>query len=257
MEILNVQFRSRLDLQNPSPLHLRAPALLSTHIHVATHYAATHRDNLRSPVDGALTLLREYSSPEPPSFDCFGPLERIYTSTRQFIDSVAGVLAEIGVPDPEVHELLGWNLARQVDDLARRVPCTSEELCLVWTVEKVEDHCLRFAEVGGLLMEELWAALRRGIDDYDDGNCGMVGTAPEAVAELAAVEVRGGEENCVICLEELAVVGVGSKAAVMMPCRHVFHEGCIVGWLKTSHYCPICRFEMPTAAVEPCELVEG
>ncbi|EOY02005.1 Zinc finger-like protein [Theobroma cacao] len=49
-------------------------------------------------------------------------------------------------------------------------------------------------------------------------------------------------ENCVICLEELKV---GSNAS-RMPCSHTFHGDCIDEWLKQSHYCPICRFEMPT-----------
>ncbi|MBA0582944.1 hypothetical protein Gorai_013829 [Gossypium raimondii] len=60
-----------------------------------------------------------------------------------------------------------------------------------------------------------------------------------------------------ICLEE---VEVGFKASRMpcshiekyknivesqMPCSHVFHDDCIKKWLNQSHYCPICRFEMP------------
>ncbi|KAK6270215.1 hypothetical protein POUND7_007320 [Theobroma cacao] len=49
-------------------------------------------------------------------------------------------------------------------------------------------------------------------------------------------------ENCVICLEELKV---GSDA-FQMPCSHTFHGECIKKWLKQSHYCPVCRFEMPT-----------
>ncbi|EOY01954.1 hypothetical protein QUC31_013525 [Theobroma cacao] len=49
-------------------------------------------------------------------------------------------------------------------------------------------------------------------------------------------------ENCVICLEELKV---GSDAS-RMPCSHIFHGDCIEKWLKQSHYCPVCRFEMPT-----------
>ncbi|EOY02003.1 Uncharacterized protein TCM_011767 [Theobroma cacao] len=48
-------------------------------------------------------------------------------------------------------------------------------------------------------------------------------------------------DECVICLEELKV---GSDAS-QMPCSHTFHGDCIEKWLKQSHYCPICRFEMP------------
>ncbi|KAL0408673.1 UNVERIFIED_CONTAM: hypothetical protein Sradi_1801700 [Sesamum radiatum] len=49
--------------------------------------------------------------------------------------------------------------------------------------------------------------------------------------------------TCSICLEDLVCGGEG----VLMPCSHVFHGDCIKKWLRTSHYCPICRFEMPTS----------
>ncbi|XVF85980.1 hypothetical protein PTKIN_Ptkin17bG0160500 [Pterospermum kingtungense] len=42
-------------------------------------------------------------------------------------------------------------------------------------------------------------------------------------------------------------LGVGFDAASRMPCSHTFHGNCIENWLKLSHYCPICRFEMPTS----------
>ena len=50
-------------------------------------------------------------------------------------------------------------------------------------------------------------------------------------------------ENCMICLEEL----VGGLEVTVMPCSHVFHGTCIIRWLKQSHVCPMCRFEMPTS----------
>lgn len=50
------------------------------------------------------------------------------------------------------------------------------------------------------------------------------------------------DQECVICLEELT-----EEVSVLMPCSHSFHGDCIEKWLKTSHYCPICRFEMPTS----------
>ncbi|KAL2233568.1 E3 ubiquitin-protein ligase RNF126-like [Sesamum indicum] len=49
--------------------------------------------------------------------------------------------------------------------------------------------------------------------------------------------------TCSICLEDLVCGGEG----VLMPCSHIFHGDCIKKWLRTSHYCPICRFEMPTS----------
>lgn len=31
---------------------------------------------------------------------------------------------------------------------------------------------------------------------------------------------------------------------VMMPCRHLFHQDCLVPWLKTSGTCPVCRVQL-------------
>ncbi|KAJ4964046.1 hypothetical protein NE237_023985 [Protea cynaroides] len=47
---------------------------------------------------------------------------------------------------------------------------------------------------------------------------------------------------CTVCLEEL---GLEVK---VMPCGHAFHEDCIIKWLQRSHFCPLCRFSMPTEA---------
>ena len=52
--------------------------------------------------------------------------------------------------------------------------------------------------------------------------------------------------SCVICLEKISKEEKGSEGVVLqMPCLHMFHEECIRKWLKTSHYCPTCRFSMP------------
>ncbi|TYI13248.1 hypothetical protein ES332_A08G046200v1 [Gossypium tomentosum] len=93
----------------------------------------------------------------------------------------------------------------------------------------------------GVLMGRALAesALEFGSSNYD-----MVPAKESLVKEMVkVVKVEAGdEEDCIICLEELEVGFYASQ----MPCSHTFHVDCIVKWLKQSHYCPICRFEMPT-----------
>ncbi|KAG9133212.1 hypothetical protein Leryth_022439 [Lithospermum erythrorhizon] len=42
----------------------------------------------------------------------------------------------------------------------------------------------------------------------------------------------------------------GTSSLGCMPCNHIFHQQCIVDWLRKSHYCPLCRFEMPTSPTD-------
>ncbi|KAL1189791.1 RING-H2 finger protein ATL43 [Cardamine amara subsp. amara] len=45
------------------------------------------------------------------------------------------------------------------------------------------------------------------------------------------------EKRCTVCLEDFE-----PKETVMLtPCKHMFHEECIVPWLKSKGQCPLCR----------------
>ncbi|EYU30975.1 hypothetical protein MIMGU_mgv1a026816mg, partial [Erythranthe guttata] len=53
------------------------------------------------------------------------------------------------------------------------------------------------------------------------------------------------EMNCSVCLESLSGDDYYREELLSMPCAHIFHGDCIKKWLRTSHYCPLCRFEIP------------
>ncbi|KAK6120588.1 hypothetical protein DH2020_045666 [Rehmannia glutinosa] len=75
-------------------------------------------------------------------------------------------------------------------------------------------------------------------------NSGMVPTVESSIESILKrkVIIDNNTEmmTCSICLEDF------TEGLISMPCSHVFHGDCITQWLRTSHYCPICRFEMPT-----------
>lgn len=49
-------------------------------------------------------------------------------------------------------------------------------------------------------------------------------------------EING--KNCAVCLEDFE-----PKEMVMLtPCEHMFHEACIVPWVRSQGQCPVCRF---------------
>ncbi|KAH6767589.1 hypothetical protein C2S52_018572 [Perilla frutescens var. hirtella] len=67
----------------------------------------------------------------------------------------------------------------------------------------------------------------------------MVPAAESSFNLLAKYEDDDEESCCSVCLEKLG------GGALRMPCLHVFHGGCIQKWLRRSHYCPLCRYQMP------------
>ncbi|XP_059651272.1 ERAD-associated E3 ubiquitin-protein ligase HRD1-like [Cornus florida] len=75
----------------------------------------------------------------------------------------------------------------------------------------------------------------------------FVPASKSSIEALDKVEVDSScsIDQCVICLEKFSF-GVGMELVTRMPCSHVYHGDCIGHWLQLSHYCPICRFEMPT-----------
>ncbi|GMJ06414.1 hypothetical protein HRI_004310600 [Hibiscus trionum] len=50
-----------------------------------------------------------------------------------------------------------------------------------------------------------------------------------------------GLSECTVCLDEFS----DGDEVTSMPCGHVYHYNCIVEWLKSSHLCPLCRYQMP------------
>ena len=46
--------------------------------------------------------------------------------------------------------------------------------------------------------------------------------------------------SCCICLSEIKK----GKETTLLPCGHMFHSKCCVGWLKKNNTCPMCRYEI-------------
>ncbi|KAH0838083.1 hypothetical protein J3R83DRAFT_6325 [Lanmaoa asiatica] len=54
------------------------------------------------------------------------------------------------------------------------------------------------------------------------------------------------ERDCAVCKEsfKLDPDDPDELVVVTLPCKHPFHEGCIIPWLKSSGTCPVCRFAL-------------
>ncbi|XP_012834020.1 PREDICTED: E3 ubiquitin-protein ligase ATL41-like [Erythranthe guttata] len=82
----------------------------------------------------------------------------------------------------------------------------------------------------------------------EEYNCMVPAEDSSIMSSLKRVAVDSNQNiSCSICLEDLSSGGDNNcEEALSMPCSHVYHGDCIKKWLTISHYCPLCRFEMPT-----------
>ncbi|XP_027772148.1 E3 ubiquitin-protein ligase RING1-like [Solanum pennellii] len=103
-------------------------------------------------------------------------------------------------------------------------------------------------------MSKVRVVIALTIDQYCDGRIllalqesssvvGMVAASKSSIELLETIEndERSNNDDCMVCLDE-----IGDETQVLrLPCSHMFHAHCITKWLQNSHYCPLCRFEMP------------
>lgn len=50
------------------------------------------------------------------------------------------------------------------------------------------------------------------------------------------------ESTCSVCKDEYEI----DQSLLQLPCSHLFHDDCILPWLKERNSCPTCRFELKT-----------
>ncbi|KAL5538870.1 hypothetical protein UlMin_043646 [Ulmus minor] len=72
----------------------------------------------------------------------------------------------------------------------------------------------------------------------------------EALEEVEVENLDTTMTDCRVCLEEFLPASncrdQDHKKVVCLPCSHLFHKDCIVQWLEKSHFCPLCRYAMPS-----------
>lgn len=61
---------------------------------------------------------------------------------------------------------------------------------------------------------------------------------PRVTVNADDVAVRDNEKPaCAVCKDEFSI----GDGALRLPCAHLYHEDCVVQWLKNTGTCPICR----------------
>ncbi|KAF9055853.1 hypothetical protein BJ165DRAFT_1429126, partial [Panaeolus papilionaceus] len=61
------------------------------------------------------------------------------------------------------------------------------------------------------------------------------------------------ELDCAVCKDQfkLDTEDPDELVVVTLPCKHPFHQPCIVPWLKSSGTCPVCRFQLVSQPEHP------
>ncbi|OAY77925.1 E3 ubiquitin-protein ligase RING1-like [Ananas comosus] len=177
--------------------------------------------------------------------------------------AVSGMLAVVGIPLPaEDLDRIGREIAfkaRMIASEARllgRGPSIVAHIRIyhpepLWVFEPEDDSDIPHS--ASMPWQHLQEAV--AIDDVlvlDEGDLGSrrgFGGMPalsSAIKNLDRMSYDGEgrnwcrEQACVICTEDFEQ----GAPLCRMPCCHVFHEGCLVRWLKQSRLCPLCRFSL-------------
>lgn len=83
--------------------------------------------------------------------------------------------------------------------------------------------------------------------ENDPNRYGTPPAAKSAVEALPSINVdeallKSDLAQCAVCMDDFEM-GIVVK---QMPCKHVYHQDCILPWLELHNSCPVCRYELPT-----------
>ncbi|THU45608.1 hypothetical protein C4D60_Mb02t19780 [Musa balbisiana] len=96
------------------------------------------------------------------------------------------------------------------------------------------------------LLEQLALVELNGIGR--ETGCEHPPASKAAIESMPTIEIVGdhiGKDcHCAVCMD---LFELGTEAREM-PCKHIYHQECILPWLSLRNSCPVCRHEMPTDA---------
>ncbi|KAF8068477.1 hypothetical protein N665_1149s0014 [Sinapis alba] len=116
----------------------------------------------------------------------------------------------------------------------------------------VEDHPSDpFNRIPGNMGDYFFGpGLEQLIQQLAENDPNRYGTPPaskSAIDALPTVKVtldmlKSEMNQCAVCMDEFEDGGDVKQ----MPCKHVFHQDCLLPWLELHNSCPVCRYELPT-----------
>ncbi|KAI9167223.1 RING finger protein [Paramyrothecium foliicola] len=112
----------------------------------------------------------------------------------------------------------------------------------------LQDILSLFSPAGGVAGDAVYSqeALDRIISSLMEANPQSNAAPPATEQGLQNLERRTVDEElhgredrfeCAVCIDEMKV----GELVAFLPCKHVFHDECVVAWLKEHNTCPVCR----------------
>ncbi|CAL9066582.1 unnamed protein product [Musa banksii] len=106
-----------------------------------------------------------------------------------------------------------------------------------------------FLNAGVVSLDELEQEFEQWYEEPIDVSASSSGTQPAsraAVETLPDVKISvaaPGDDpvDCSVCMESFDA----GEVVKQMPCKHMFHDRCILRWLDCHNSCPLCRYELP------------
>ncbi|CAL0305387.1 unnamed protein product [Lupinus luteus] len=102
--------------------------------------------------------------------------------------------------------------------------------------------CRMFNLVFDIVVEKLYDDVVNMIIEESARAVKTVPASKAAIESLKKVNLEKGmnPESCSICLEEF----IEEEEVLAMPCKHMYHQECIINWLQRCDTCPLCRYSM-------------
>lgn len=103
------------------------------------------------------------------------------------------------------------------------------------------------ANIGDYFMGPGFEQLIQQLAENDPNRYGTPPASKSAVQGLPSVNVdeallKSDLAQCAVCKDDFELGTVVKQ----MPCKHVYHDDCILPWLELHNSCPVCRYELPT-----------
>lgn len=83
--------------------------------------------------------------------------------------------------------------------------------------------------------------------ENDPNRYGTPPASKSAVENLPNIKItkqllESDYSDCAVCKDSFEL----DEEAKQLPCKHMYHQDCILPWLELHNSCPVCRYELPT-----------